>query len=126
MLFEVPNIQLAGALTTARAWEKARRRANKIAGGEEKNSVNLVQQRASKEMPTGQGMHKCYASRRSGHFARDKVCPAKGKLCAKCGKGGHWAACYRNEADGNRKLCKSDGRGSESKGHPVVLPVDVI
>ena len=43
-----------------------------------------------------------------------RVCPAKGQLCAKCGKRGHWAACYRNEADGNRKLCKSDGRGSES------------
>ena len=43
-----------------------------------------------------------------------RVCPAKGQLCAKCGKRGHRAACYRNEADGNRKLCKSDGRGSES------------
>ena len=43
-----------------------------------------------------------------------RVCPAKGQLCAKCGKRGHWAACYRNEADGNRKLSKSDGRGSEN------------
>ena len=43
-----------------------------------------------------------------------RVCPAKGQLCAKCGKRGHWAACYRNEADGNRKLSKSDGRGSGS------------
>lgn len=75
MLFEVPNIQLARALNTARAWEISPRQA----GGKEKNSVNLVQYRASKEKPTGQGMHKCYACRRSGHFTRDKVCPAKGK-----------------------------------------------
>ena len=80
MLFEVPNLQLAGALTTARTWEISRRQANKIAGGEEKNSVNLVLHRVSKEKPTGQGMQKCYACRRTGHFTSDKVCPAKGTL----------------------------------------------
>ena len=42
-LFEVANTQLAAALTTARAWETARRQANIIAGGEGKSSVNLVQ-----------------------------------------------------------------------------------
>ena len=99
-LFEVPNIQLAAALTTARAWETARRQASKIAGEEEKSSVNLVQHKGSKEKPSGQGMHKCYACGRSGHFARDKVCPARGKTCAKCGKRGHWAPCCKNEADG--------------------------
>ena len=36
------------------------------------------------------------------------MCPAKEKLCANCGKRGHWATCCRNETDG-----KSDGRGSE-------------
>ena len=24
-----------------------------------------------------------------GHFARDKVCPARGKTCARCGEKGH-------------------------------------
>ena len=59
-LFEVPSIQLAAALTTVRAWEKACRQASKIAGGEEKSRVNLVQHRAGQEKPSGQGMHKCY------------------------------------------------------------------
>ena len=59
-------------------------------------------------------MHKCYACGRPGRFARDKVCPERGKLCAKCGKREHWSTCCRNEADGKGKSCKSDGRGSES------------
>ena len=59
-------------------------------------------------------MHKCYACGRSGHFARDKMCLAKGKLSAKCSKRGHWAACCRNEVDGKEKLSKSDGGESES------------
>ena len=115
-LFEVPNIQLAVALTTARAWETACHQASKIAGGEEKCSMNLVQHRAGKEKPGGQIMHKCYACSRSGHFARDKVCAAKGKVCAKCGKRGHSirAACCRNEADGQGKLSESDARASGS------------
>jgi len=42
-LFEVPNIQLAAALTTARAWETVRRQPNIIAEGEGMSSMNLVQ-----------------------------------------------------------------------------------
>ena len=72
-LFEVPNIQLAAALTTARAWEMARCQANIIAGGEGKSSVNLVQQRESKGKSGGQATHKCYACARPLHFACDKV-----------------------------------------------------
>lgn len=60
-LVEVPSIQLAAALTTARAWKKACRQASKIiAGGEEKSRVNLVQHKADQEKPSGQGMQKCY------------------------------------------------------------------
>lgn len=59
-------------------------------------------------------MHKCYACGRARHFAGDKVCPAKGKLCTKCGKRGNWAACCRNEADGKGNLGKIDGGASGS------------
>ena len=66
------NIQLAAALTTARAWETACRQASKISGGKEKSSLNLVQHRASKEKPSGQGMQKCYAWGRSGVLRRER------------------------------------------------------
>ena len=48
-----------------------------------------------------------------GHFARDKVCPAWGKTCAKCGGKGHWAACCKREAESNK-----DGsvRGGGARG----------
>ena len=113
-LFEVRNIQVEAALTPARAWETARRQANVIAGGEGNSSVNLVQQRESKETLTsgGQATHKCYARERTGHFLRDKVCPARGKTCAKCGRKEHWAIRCRHEGDG--KQSKSGGRVSGS------------
>ena len=114
-LFEVPNIQRAAALTTARAWQTARGQANVIAGGEGKSSVNLVQHRESKGISEGQATHKCYACGRPGHFVRDKVCPARGKACAKCGRKGHWAICCRHEADG--KQSKTGGRASGSNSH---------
>ena len=42
-LFEVPDIQLAAALTTAREWETVRHQPNIIAEGEGMSSMNLVQ-----------------------------------------------------------------------------------
>ena len=74
--------------------------------------MNLVQHRESKEIPGGQATPKCYACGKPGHFSRDKVCPARGKTCAKCGRKGHWAACCGNQADGKKD--KSGGRASKS------------
>ena len=72
-------------------------------------------------------MHKCYACGRPGHSARDKVCPTRGKLCAKCGKRGHWATCCRNEADGKRyRVRVMEEEVKVIIADPVVLPVDVI
>ena len=113
-LFEVPNITLTEALDKERAWETARHQATTIAEGERgKSSVNMVQHRESKESSSRFG--KCYACGKVGHFASDKVCPARGKTCAKCGKEGHWAACCRNEADSKKGGKVSDGKASRGK-----------
>ena len=74
--------------------------------------MNLVQHRESKGKSGGQATHKSYACGKPGHFARDKVCPARGKACAKCGRKGHWAICCRHVVDG--KQSKTGGRASGS------------
>ena len=78
-----------------------------------KSSVNMVQHRESKESSSRFG--KCYACGKVGHFASDKICPARGKTCAKCGKEGHWVACCRNEADSKKGGKVSDGKASRGK-----------
>lgn len=118
-LFEVPNIQLQVAVTTARAWEMARRQASNIAGsvtGSESGGVNALKVVGKRGRGAGAkrgrgrgGKHDkddlrnasgsqhlaCFACGKVGHFARDKECPARGRTCGKCGKKGHWAKCCR-------------------------------
>ena len=116
-LFEEPNIQLATAIDKARAWETARRQASSIADGEGgRSNVNMVKDRDGKKTSssTGSGKHKCYAWGKVGHFARDKICPARGKTCAKCGVKGHWAACCRSEAEG-KNSGKEGGRARNGR-----------
>ena len=102
--FEEPKIQpVAAAVDKARAWETARRQASTIAEGEGKQSnVNLVKDRENKKPSSGFGTHKCCACGKVGHFACDKVCPARGKTCAKYGDKGHWAACCKSEAESKK------------------------
>ena len=83
-LFEEPNIQVAVVIDKARAWETPQRQASTIAQREgrqssykRQNSVNMVGDRESKT-PSGFGTDKYYACGKVGHFARDKVCPARG------------------------------------------------
>ena len=102
-LFEEPNIQLTAMVDKARTWEMARRQASTIAEGEgEQSNVNMVKDRESKKPSCGFRMHKCYACGKVGHFACDKVCPARGKTCAKYGDKGHWAACCKSEAESKK------------------------
>ena len=112
-LFE-PNIQLAAAIDKARAWETAWRQASSIADGEGgQTNVNMVKDRDGKKTSIGFRKQKCYACGKMGHFARDKICPAEGKTCAKCGDEGHWADCCKSEAE-----CKNSGKegGRERDG----------
>ena len=110
-LFEEPNTQLAAAMEKARAWETARRQARNIAEGEgEQSKVNMVKDFDSKKPSSGFGTQKCYACGKVGHFARDKVCPARGKTCAKCGQKGHWAACCKSATESKKGGRVENGR----------------
>ncbi|XP_078355407.1 uncharacterized protein LOC144640050, partial [Oculina patagonica] len=53
---------------------------------------------------------KYYRCGRSGHFARDKHCPARSQTCSKCHMAGHFASvCKTNQEQKNKR--KRDGRG---------------
>ena len=43
----------------------------------------MVKDRDSRKPSVGFGKHKFYACDKVGHFARDKICSARGKTCAK-------------------------------------------
>lgn len=47
---------------------------------------------------------RCYRCDKTGHFARDRKCPARKEICKKCSKVGHFARC-----------CKSTPPGSDTK-----------
>jgi len=118
-LFEELSIQLAAAIDKARAWNLARRQASSIAEGEGgQSNVNMVKDRDSKKPLSGFGKHKCYVCAKVGHIAVDKMRPARGKTCVKCGDKGHWAACSRSEIE--RKKCSRvrDGRARGDKQRP--------
>ena len=123
-LFEEPNIQLAAAIEKARAWETARRQASNIAEGEEgQTNVNMVKDPDSKKSSSRFGTQKCYACGKVGHFASDKVCPARGKTCAKCGQKGHWAACCKSDTDSKKGGRVKEGRERGGRRSSNVNPL---
>ena len=84
--------------------------------------MNLAQHRTSKDKPTGQGLHKCYACGRPGHSTGDKLCPARGKLCVSVAREGtgQRVAGTRQMEKGNRvRVMEKEVR--VIIGDPVVL-----
>ena len=70
----------------------------------------MVKDRDSKKPSSGFGTQKRYACGRVGHFARDEVCLARGKTCAKCGQKEHWTACCKSDTES-----KKGGRVKEER-----------
>ena len=81
------------AVKKARGWKMATRQAANIAGSTVRpesgaiNALNMWFAKARKERLA------LFACGKPGHFACDNECPARGNICARCGKRCHWASC---------------------------------
>ena len=57
---------------------------------------------------------KCYRYKQSGHFARDRQCPARSQTCTKCHMTGHFASVCRTKNKQEQK--KKDTRRQRGRG----------
>ena len=79
---------------------------NTHSGGRNKGSTN--QQRLKPNRSGGESKSRCYNCNRTGHFARDSSCPARGQNCNECGAKGHFSACCKAKEKRPAKGTKKD------------------
>ena len=90
---------------TARVHEAVNTPMPSMGSLEQVNKLTLRNHQGSEKETKGKKSEKgrkCYRCGGTGHFGRDKSCPALGKTCNKCGFPGHFAVCCRTKADKKR------------------------
>ena len=103
-----PNYDLKAMLLEGRRDEQSTFQAKEIEGKEE----HFAEANKLKSTSKQKKCHQC-----GGPFPHDKVCPAKGKDCLKCGKKNHFANKCRSK--GNRQQVQ------QNKGRkPILHPLD--
>lgn len=75
-------------------------------------SVNRGQRKFERYKTREKKKGACYACGREGHYRKDPNCPAKGKICNKCHKEGHFAQCCQTK---NAKEKTADRKSGKKK-----------
>ena len=75
-------------------------------GGRNKGNTN--QQKLKRNQSGGESKSRCYNCNRTGHFARDSSCPARGQNCNECVAKGHFSACCKAKEKRPAKGTKKD------------------
>ena len=80
-------------------------------------SVNAIKEdnKPERNGRSDQKSLKCYRCGQSGHFARDKHCPARSKTCTKCHMTGHFASVCRTKSKQEHKKKNTQKQGGRGK-----------
>ena len=110
------ELTLADTQKIARSLELSQTQAKQIEG-DVGASVNAIKEdnKPERNGRSDQKSLKCYRCGQSGHFARDKHCPARSKTCTKCHMTGHFASVCRTKSKQEHKKTNTQKQGGRGK-----------